>query len=137
MKENSKMKENKCNGNDCFIQVGIDPIEYEKDKNSKCDCQLTICCICKIGMPPVYPLIKNDDKNNNWCISCDMVLFDTKLTVIQLKERWENEKYCQLCFKHKVPIGNSRKGGKEHNDWESRKYHKKCWKEIQEDNEGF
>jgi len=35
---------------------------------------------------------------------------------------------CVLCKKTLVPIGNARKSGKAtHDDWETRKYHKKCW----------
>ena len=37
---------------------------------------------------------------------------------------------CSHCNKKLVPIGKSRKNGKSHNDWPSRKYHKKCWKTI-------
>lgn len=35
-------------------------------------------------------------------------------------------KKCVYCDKNLRPIGNARKNGKLHNDWESRKYHKKC-----------
>jgi len=36
-------------------------------------------------------------------------------------------KYCSRCQKVLQAIGNSRKNGKKHDDWESRKMHKKCW----------
>jgi hypothetical protein len=39
---------------------------------------------------------------------------------------------CEFCNKKLVPIGKARKNGKFHNDWYSRKYHKKCWIKIQE-----
>lgn len=41
--------------------------------------------------------------------------------------------YCHKCFKKLVPIGRSRKNGKHtHDDWNNRKYHKKCWKALQD-----
>lgn len=38
---------------------------------------------------------------------------------------------CTLCGKPLVSIGTSRKNGKAtHNDWGTRRLHKKCWVEI-------
>lgn len=34
---------------------------------------------------------------------------------------------CAYCERTLVPIGNKRSNGKPHNDWNSRKYHKKCF----------
>ena len=42
-----------------------------------------------------------------------------------------NKKICLYCNKTLVPIGNSRINGKFHDDWQTRKYHKKCYFEIQ------
>jgi hypothetical protein len=39
-------------------------------------------------------------------------------------------KYCTRCNNILQVVGNSRKNGKKHDDWESRSMHKKCW--IQE-----
>lgn len=38
------------------------------------------------------------------------------------------ERKCKKCGKSLVAIGHSRKNGKDHSDWKSRSYHKKCWK---------
>ncbi len=38
---------------------------------------------------------------------------------------------CEKCKKPLVAIGLTRKNGKPHNDWNTRKLHKKCWIEIQ------
>ena len=38
---------------------------------------------------------------------------------------------CEHCGKPLVTIGSGRKNGKPHADWATRKYHKKCWKELQ------
>ena len=35
---------------------------------------------------------------------------------------------CEFCGKSLVAIHSSRKNGKLGKDWDSRKYHKKCWK---------
>ena len=37
---------------------------------------------------------------------------------------------CTHCHKALVSIGNERKNGKAHNDWNTRTLHKKCWKET-------
>lgn len=37
---------------------------------------------------------------------------------------------CEYCRKKLVPIGNARKNGKLHRDWNTRKYHKKCWIKV-------
>jgi len=47
---------------------------------------------------------------------------------------------CIHCGKHLVAIGTSRKNGKplstgDGDDWKDRPYHKKCWKEIQREEE--
>ena len=34
---------------------------------------------------------------------------------------------CIVCGNPLVAVGLSRKGGKDHKDWGSRKMHKKCW----------
>jgi len=38
---------------------------------------------------------------------------------------------CLYCGKPIVAIGTSRENGAFHNDWKGRKYHKKCFKELQ------
>ena len=42
---------------------------------------------------------------------------------------------CKLCDKAIVAINNSRKNGKIGKDWDTRKYHKKCWKKLKEEHE--
>ena len=34
---------------------------------------------------------------------------------------------CQCCGGKLVPIGDARINGARHRDWQSRRYHKKCW----------
>ena len=42
---------------------------------------------------------------------------------------------CEHCGKPLVPIGTSRKNGKAtHNDWGTRRLHKKCWMELKDYN---
>ena len=38
---------------------------------------------------------------------------------------------CEYCDGPLVKIGKARANGKDHIDWESRRYHKKCFKELQ------
>lgn len=42
---------------------------------------------------------------------------------------------CHSCGTKLVPIGKSRVGGKDHKDWYNRKYHKKCWKEMMDEDD--
>ncbi len=39
---------------------------------------------------------------------------------------------CEKCGKPIKKIGTARKNGKDHDDWDTRTLHKKCWKEEQE-----
>ena len=39
---------------------------------------------------------------------------------------------CLECFRPLVPIGTSRANGVWHNDWATRRYHKRCWTRIEE-----
>ncbi len=47
----------------------------------------------------------------------------------------KEKRICQECGGTLRAVGNSRKNGKNHDDWKSREYHKKCWKEIQSERE--
>lgn len=40
--------------------------------------------------------------------------------------------YCKFCGRRLVAVGNARSNGKSHNDWTSREYHKKCWKQLRD-----
>ena len=42
---------------------------------------------------------------------------------------------CELCKKTLVSIGSSRSNGKCHNDWTTRKYHKKCFQLVESQKE--
>jgi len=44
----------------------------------------------------------------------------------------DESKLCWRCCKKLVPIGDARANGKNHGDWDSRKLHKRCWKELLE-----
>lgn len=37
---------------------------------------------------------------------------------------------CLACRKSLQPIGSARKNGKAHDDWDDRKYHKMCYKDL-------
>ena len=38
---------------------------------------------------------------------------------------------CQMCGKPLVAIGYARANGQNHSDWRTRKYHKKCFKDLE------
>ena len=43
-----------------------------------------------------------------------------------------DNRLCLECFRPLVPIGTSRANGAWHNDWATRRYHKRCWTLIEE-----
>ena len=43
-----------------------------------------------------------------------------------------DNRLCLECFRPLVPIGTSRANGAWHNDWATRRYHKRCWTRIEE-----
>lgn len=81
------------------------------------------------------------DCKGGHCLSCDMDLFFDKTTTktpcpgTQYCDCVLPDGHCQYCYKKLVPIGSSRCNGASHNDWPTRKYHKKCWKLKKEDEE--
>ncbi len=72
-----------------------------------------ICKRCK-GTEAYKTVIKG--KGLVVCVECDY--------------EWVPHGYCLHCRKALQPIGSARMNGAPHKDWGSRKYHKKCWKEL-------
>ena len=50
--------------------------------------------------------------------------------VMEARKYRDEQKLCHLCMKKLVQIGYSRKNGANHADWSSRKYHKRCWRSL-------
>ena len=44
-----------------------------------------------------------------------------------------DERLCFECFRPLVPVGTSRANGAWHDDWETRRFHKRCWARIGRD----
>lgn len=76
--------------------------------------------VCRIIAPDSVLI-----SHSGHCISCDMFKFS--------HARYPVEGDCWACGKKLVPIGHARENGKDHSDWETRKYHKKCWNEHMRD----
>jgi len=51
--------------------------------------------------------------------------------------KWKGPGYCKWCFSpNRLPrVGNSRRNGRNHDDWPDRLYHKICWTENIKSNE--
>ena len=64
------------------------------------------------------------------CRNCDMSRY-----LNGVLPDYNDKTLCQCCFKKLVPIGNSRANGASHDDWDGRKYHKKCWMEMKDEEE--
>lgn len=52
------------------------------------------------------------------------------IRLVKNRENKECRPKCMHCDKPLQPIGDTRKNGKNHRDWFSRRLHKKCWKII-------
>ena len=39
---------------------------------------------------------------------------------------------CYKCYKPLTSVGNARRNGKAHDDWEGRRFHKKCWHSLED-----
>ncbi len=133
MPKEKSVKNSEIHGPDgyCFRQSQSQGDKYVKVKGATCNCQLDPCKICA----KLYAY-GHHDQGSGWCFDCDFTMWRCGLyrKGDEYKKRLNSQSYCQLCFKKKQPIGSSRVNGAPHDDWESRKYHKKCWKKIK-DNE--
>ena len=54
-------------------------------------------------------------------------------SVYAAREFVKNERLCFECFRPLVPVGTSRADGAWHDDWETRRFHKRCWASIGRD----
>lgn len=96
-----------CKGNgECFEQIDSD--RYNQHLCSK-GCVLQKCSTCSEERPKWYI-----DIYEGQCMRC--------------KLNWNF--YCEHCGTQLRPIGHARIGGKNHPDWRSRRYHKKCLKHV-------
>jgi hypothetical protein len=99
---------NICSGNgECFKQSSSD--SYFRTEECPEKCKLKECSDCGTGHPKWYL-----DCHGGSCVSCAII------------GRSSNN-ICIECGKVLVPVGTSRSNGKSHDDWPSRKMHKKCW----------
>ena len=55
--------------------------------------------------------------------------------VIKIETYCISNNLCHYCKRALVPVGNARANGKAHNDWRTRRYHKKCWRKSMVENE--
>ena len=51
-------------------------------------------------------------------------------TVHAAREYVKNKRLCFECFRPLVPVGTARANGAWHDDWETRRFHKRCWASI-------
>ena len=93
---------------------------YIRSKICGENCQLITCPGCHIKQPEWI-----SDAHRGKCVNCNILGWDQKSYKLIMEK-----KGCQLCGKRLLPIGNNRINGKDHNDWNGRIFHKKCWKEI-------
>lgn len=68
------------------------------------------------------------DCHEGLCMTCAINCSPGKTCIIKIEEERKKAGMCLHCGKKLVPIGRSRANGKDHDDWDEREYHKKCWK---------
>jgi hypothetical protein len=95
-----------CKGNgECFQQTDDGYIQHL----CPVGCILQKCSKCLEERPEWILTI-----NSGQCMPC--------------KNNWHFN--CEYCGKSLRPVGHARRGGKNHPDWASRRYHKKCLKYV-------
>jgi hypothetical protein len=87
-------------------------------KIRECDCQLKKCLCCGLEFPE-WVLHASRGK----CAQCDMLCCENETPGDCL---YVENGLCHYCGTKLIPFRAS-------HDWDSRLYHKKCWKEFQED----
>ena len=104
----------------------------KKDINRKCcgenmkqrpcleKCKLIKCKTCDVTGPELY----FDCHIDGHCTNCSIQVYAWS----SKKLKYHTPGYCWYCIKKLVPIGLNRNNGRNHNDWDNRHYHKKCWK---------
>lgn len=135
----------KCNGRgDCINQ------DYDGNcrVNPYCPngCQTVKCpnyILCKVIAPQYYL-----DSHKGYCVNCAMCSMGTYPSGEQLLRSDDSslnfttdngeivKRKCYWCGKTLQPVGNSRRNGANHDDWDTRGYHKKCYKEYKKEQDG-
>jgi len=114
------MDTNQCRGA-CFRQAD-DGEYYEKDRDPICkqECKLVECHTCRDAFPQLVL-----DCHKGHCMKCASVSYAWQ-KLREIKDG-QPDGICQHCYKKLVPIGHDRYHGAPHDDWATRKFHKKCW----------
>ncbi len=122
-KEKMDIKKRKCYGQCLHQNLNSHNEWYTRSKICEENCQLITCPGCHK---------KHPEWMGTKCMNCSILGWDEKSYKLIMEK-----KGCQSCGKRLIPIGNNRINGKNHNDWNGRIFHKKCWKEIMmsDDNE--
>ena len=68
-------------------------------------------------------IVDDDEANEVWQTR--------RADVLEARKMVLEKRLCFSCMKRLVSIGTSRKNGKRsHKDWNTREFHKKCWKDL-------
>ena len=104
---------------DCWRQTDT---KYKKVKD--CPCQLIKCPACGSELPEYTA-----ECHEGLCSDCAISGCTEGDCCCESYEHVSVPPAgsCQRCGKRLVPLGNSRENGRDHNDWPTRKYRKKCW----------
>jgi len=106
----------------------VDHFKYKKKWIMlKCPCILQVCSCCE-EFYPQWIL----DLHGGHCIECERHNSSGIIDcTIKLKRLRALQGVCLACGNRLVPVGRSRTNGKDHDDWNDREYHKKCWKGLE------
>lgn len=76
---------------------------------------------------PITIVTTNNPLNLFFCRKCRLKIKNKSYSDII-----NNKRFCKHCDGVLVKVGYDRLNGKDHEDWNEREYHKKCWKELNE-----
>jgi hypothetical protein len=114
--------------------------EVARELKRLCDPERVVPCPCCKEPFPFWVL----DANEGRCATCAIAKFSGKeMECIRIhKKDTENRelesrglalRWCAHCHRRLVPVGDGRLNGRAHGDWNSRRYHKKCWKILKDE----
>ena len=105
-------------------------MQYSVRQDCRHECKEVTCTICNAVGAECFTFYNG----SKWCKKCDHVMIKLGLASAQYIRGLGARGYCQVCYKKLVPIADRRANGTlRHLDWDSREYHKKCWKQNMKD----
>lgn len=91
------------------------------------DCSHRQCRIVKCKTPACDKPKQECWLEHGYCMWCRIFINANGYSIV---DKINNPLYCQLCFKSLLGIGTSLQNNADLPDWQGRKYHQLCWKQL-------